>query len=172
MAKTNKSGTHSGTSSKKAGGEGAFNPAFEKMMRAFDPATFADTCAELASEYKIPLTAVDTFLSSQKKNIAALTMANQEMMAGVRSMIEHQDRVLSEMLDKTTHSYTEIIESGDPRETAIHQLNLIQKSYEKSLEDMGKMAAIITQAQEKIAHTLTERVTEGLGEIKKNTNQS
>ncbi len=177
MTKTGSSKTHSSDhQSGKASDDSGFDPAFEKMMRSFDPGQFmsqfdpttlADKCTQLASEYKIPLTAVDAFLSNQKKNIAAFTQANQEMMAGVRSVIEHQDRVLSEMLNKTTKSYNEIIQSGDPRETAISQLNLMQKSYEKSLEDMGKMAAIITQVQEKIAHTLAERVSESLDEIKK-----
>ena len=177
MSKTGSSKTRtSDHAAGKADTDPGINPAFEEMMRAFDPgqfmkpfdpATLADTYAQLASEYKIPLSAVDALLDNQKKNITALTRANQEMAAGVRSVIEHQDRVLSEMLDKTTRSYNEIIQSGDPRETAANQLNLIQKSYEKSLEDIGKMAAIMTQSQEKIAHILAERISENLDTMKK-----
>ena len=137
-----------------------------KMMADFDPSKMAEEFTKMAGNYKMPTFDVEAIMASQRKNIEALSTANQAAAEGIQKVTSRQAQILQESLDEATKNFANFDKSGDPSDAAAKQTELYTAAFEKALDNMSELADMVTKSSDQATWVVNARITESLEEIK------
>lgn len=116
--------------------------------------------------FAIPGLNVEAFMASQRKNVEALTQANQLALEGVQAMARRQVEIAREALDGAPALFRELSQPGAPQERLAKNAELAKSTFEKSLAAARELTELVTRANADAFNVLTKRMTEGLEEIR------
>ena len=136
-----------------------------KFMTDCDPSKMADQFAKFAGAYKLPEMDVDSLVEAQRKNIEALTAANQAAVEGVQALATRQNEILQETLKGTTEALTDISKSEGIEDVTAKQAELLKGSFEKALGNMKEMAELVAKSNADTSKAISGRIAESLEEI-------
>ena len=136
-----------------------------KFMTDCDPSKMADQFAKFAGAYKLPEMDVDSLVEAQRKNIEALTAANQAAVEGVQTLATRQNEILQETLKGTTEALTDISKSEGIEDVTAKQAELLKGSFEKALGNMKEMAELVAKSNADTSKAISGRIAESLEEI-------
>lgn len=122
--------------------------------------------AQLVSQFKIPGVDVESLMSSQQKNIEALSAANQRVIEGTQALAARQSEILRTTLEETGALVTEALAGGSPQDKALKQAALVKTAFETALNNMKELADLVAKSNNEAAEIITKRVSEGLDELK------
>ncbi len=138
-----------------------------KVMADFDPAKIADQFTKLAGTYKMPQFDVDSLIATQRKNIEALTAANQAAVEGVQALAARQNEILQETVKEATEAVTALTAIEGPEDAAAKQAELLKVSFEKALGNMKELADMVAKSNADTSNAINARISESLEEITK-----
>jgi len=138
-----------------------------KMMADFDPTKIAEQLTKLAGAYKMPQMDVDAIITAQRKNIEALTAANQAAVEGVQALATKQNEILQETLKEASDAVTELSKVDGLEDATAKQADLLKASFEKALANMKELADLVAKSNAESTEAINARITESLDEIKK-----
>ena len=129
---------------------------------------------KLAGQFKFPvkfpvkLPGVDTtaLIESQRRNIEAITKANQVAFAGAQAIVQRQAEILSETLDGTAKTVQAFSKTGRPEDIWAKQADLLKEAYAQGLSNLRELTELSAKANSQATDLLTHRVTDGLNELK------
>lgn len=130
------------------------------------PPTWDMDITKMMADFKVPGIDMDAMLQSQRKNIEALTAANQKAMEGVQAVAERQMELLRQTMEEASGTVKDLMASGTPEEGVAKQADLVKASFEKALTNMKEMAEMIAKSNYDAADVLSKRVSANLEEIK------
>ncbi len=122
--------------------------------------------SKILSEFKLPGVDVDAILASQRKNIEAVTAANQLAIEGVQAVVRRQSEILRQTLEETGAIMTEALGGGSPEEKVAKQADLVKTAFEKALANMKELAELVAKSNTEAANVISKRVSESLEELK------
>ncbi len=137
-----------------------------KIFADFDPTKMAEEFTKMTGQFNLPVLDMDALMSSQRKNIEALTAANKAAVEGLQMVAARQAELLQESLDEATKVVTELSQSGTPQDAAGKHLDLYTESFEKALVNMRELADMITQSSTASTKLVNQRFDESLSEFK------
>lgn len=108
---------------------------------------------------------VDALIATQRRNVEALTAANQVAADGVKSFTTRQTEIVRGVFDDYAKAMNSLIGVSDPQTGAEKQAELAKVSFEKSVDSVRELAEIATETQTKTLDLLNKRVTESLNEV-------
>ncbi len=117
-------------------------------------------------EYKIPGLDVEAILASQRKNIEAVTAANQLAFEGLQAVIRRQTEIVRASLEEAGGYVNQVIAAGTPEEKAAKQAELVKVAFEKALANVKELAELVAKSNNEAAEVLSKRVSESLDEVK------
>ena len=123
----------------------------------FDPAA-------AFAPFALPTVDVDALIAAQRRNVEALTEANQVAADGVKSFATRQTDIVRGVFDDYAKAMNALMGVGDPQTGAVKQAELAKASFEKSLDNARELAEIATETQAKTLDVLNKRVAESLDE--------
>lgn len=138
-----------------------------KVMADFDPAKFADQFTKLAGSYKVPGFDMDGLIAAQRKNMEALTAANQAAVEGVKALAARQNEILQETMKEATDALTALSTLEGPEDVAAKQAELLKASFDKALGNMKELADLVAKSNTEASEPINARISESLDEIKK-----
>ena len=125
---------------------------------------------KFAGQFKFPveLPGVDTtaLIESQRRNIEAITTANQVALAGAQAIMQRQAEILSETLDGTAKAVQAFSKTGKPEDIWAQQADLVKEAYAHGLSNLRPLTELSAKAGAQAAELLSHRVTDGLDEVK------
>lgn len=121
---------------------------------------------KLLSEYKVPGVDVDSLMASQRKNIEALTAANQLAAEGIQAVMRRQAEILRQSIEESTSAVNDLIAAGSPEDKAAKQADVVKTAFEKALANARELAEMIAKSNAEAADVISKRVSESLDEIK------
>lgn len=136
-----------------------------KIMSEFDPAKFAGQFAKFADQYNVPGFDVGKVLETQRRNIEALTAANQAAVEGVRAMAKRQSEILQQTLDAAKKAVTQLGQAGTPQDAAIKQAEIAKTGFEQAIANSRELAQLAAKSNAEATEAISARISEGLGEI-------
>lgn len=117
-------------------------------------------------EFKVPGLDVDTIVSSQRKNIEAVTEANKLAYEGLQAVVKRQVEILRQTLDEAATTAKDIVEPGNPQDKAAKQTELTKEAFERTLGNMRELSEMIAKANAEACDLLNKRFTQNLDEIR------
>ena len=103
---------------------------------------------------------------AQKKNIEALTEANQLVIAGVQAVMKRQAEILQGSMEQARTVASEIMVPGVPEAKLAKQAEVVQTAFQGALANMKELADMVTKSNTEAANVITKRVSESLDEVK------
>ena len=122
--------------------------------------------SKVLGDFKMPGVDVDSILSAQRKNIEALTAANQLAIEGLQAVLRRLAEIVRQSLDEAGNAAGEVIAAGSPEDKAAKQAELVKAAFEKSLSNIRELAEMVAKSNTEAADVLAKRVSEGLEEVK------
>lgn len=136
------------------------------LMEQFDPLKFMEQFSQTMQQFAPPGMPTAQLLEQQRKNLAALTEANQALLKGVQDIMQQQ----AEMLQKATAEAGKAVQkmqATDPDKMAAKQAELMQENYGKLVQHMQETTAALNTAQQKALKTLEQRWNEVMADFQK-----
>ena len=121
---------------------------------------------KMMADFKVPGVDMDAMLQSQRKNIEALTAANQLAMDGVQAVARRQMEVLRQTMEEASASMKDMMAAGTPEQSVAKQAELVKTAFEHALTNMKEMTEMIAKSNYDAAEVLSKRISASLDEIK------
>lgn len=140
---------------------------FSSFFGDFDPSKAMQEFYSSLGGFKLPGVDVSAVLESQRKNVEALTTANQQALEAIKEIADHQRGLLQQAMQEAGSVITELSSSaGNPQEAATKQVKIAQAAVEKALENMRDLAQMTAKANQEAYETLKKRFEESLAELR------
>jgi phasin family protein len=130
-----------------------------------DVSKFMDA-SKMLSEFKFPGVDMEKVVAVQRKNVEALTSANQTAMEGIQAIAKRQSEILRSMIEESNSALKTMMEQGSPEEKMAKQADLLKASFEKTLTHMRELSEMVAKSNREAFDVINSRVTESLDEIK------
>ena len=117
-------------------------------------------------DFKVPGVDVDSLVSSQRKNIEALTQANKLAYDGLQAVVKRQAEILRQTVDEIAQATKDIAEPGNPQDKASKQAELAKEAFERSLSNLRELSEMIAKANTEAFDLLNKRFTQSLDEVR------
>lgn len=117
-------------------------------------------------DFKVPGMDVDSLVSSQRKNIEALTQANKLAYDGLQAVVKRQVEILRQTVDEIAQATKDIAEPGNPQDKAAKQTELAKEAFERSLSNLRELSEMIAKANNEAFELLNKRFTQTLDEVR------
>ena len=129
--------------------------------------TFLDTDFSKAfAGFTLPGFDVEAVLASQRKNIEALTQANQLAVEGVQAVARRQVELAREAIDEASTVLREIVQPTAPEERIAKNAELLKQSFERSLANTRELTLLLAKANTEAFDVVAKRVAQGFEEIR------
>ena len=129
----------------------------------FDPGNFAfPDINKLMEQFKVPGLDLGKIVEAQKKDIEALTQANQVAYAGMQELAGRQAEILREAMAEWQAAMSRM-GSGD---TSV-QAKLAQDAFGKAVNNMREMAEVATRSQTQAWEVIQKRFRENMADMTK-----
>src|SRR6185312_3542574 len=79
---------------------------------------------KLFSEFKVPGFDMQALVATQRRNIEAVSHANQLAIEGVQAVMRRQGEILRQMVEESTNSLKDLMAAGAPEAKVAHQTEL------------------------------------------------
>jgi phasin family protein len=128
---------------------------------------FAETdFTKIFSEFRIPGFDTEALMAAQRRNIEAVTTANQLAIEGIQAIMRRQTEILRQMVEESSSSLRELVSTGAPEKKIAQQTDIVKASFEKTLANLRELTEMIAKSNTEAADILAKRVGESLTELK------
>lgn len=116
--------------------------------------------------FAVPGFNAEALMASQRKNVEALTQANQLAIEGAQALARRQVEIAREALDEAPSLFRELSQPGAPQERLAKNAELARATFEKSLANARELTELVAKANAEAFNVLTKRMTESFEEIR------
>ncbi len=142
-----------------------FNPFAAMDLSKFDLSKFDMT--KMLGDVKIPGFDMQAIMDAQRKNIEALTAANQTAVQGMQAVAQRQAEILSQSMNEVSSIAQQLASSAsNPQEMTAKQAELVRKAFEQGLANARELAEMVSKSNTEAFAIINKRVTESLQELK------
>jgi phasin family protein len=121
----------------------------------------------MMGEWKLPNFDLDAVAQSQRKNIEALTQANQLALEGTQAWMRRNLELARQGMEDLQAMMSELTKpNGSVEDRLARQAEFSKKAIEKGLANFREIADLVTKANTEAMNLLTKRVSESLEEAR------
>jgi phasin family protein len=115
---------------------------------------------------KLPGFDVTTVLDIQRRNVEALTAANQTVVQGLQTVVRRQGEIARQSVKQFQDLVSVKPSSASITETLVKRIDLVKTSYEKNVADARELGDIVVKVGSEAGDILSRRVVASLDEVK------
>jgi phasin family protein len=109
---------------------------------------------------------VESMVAAQRKNLEALTQANQLAVEGVQAIARRQVELARQAVDEASAAMREWTLPGAPEERIAKNVEMAKHAFEKGVANARELAELATKANTEAFNVIQKRVAEGFEEIR------
>ena len=121
---------------------------------------------KLMGEFRLPNVDVDAVVAAQKKNIEALTSANQLAVEGMQAIARRQTEILRQTVEELQKNMQSLMEGGAPEARVSKSTELTKVAFEKAISNMKELSEMVAKSNGEAFDVINKRVAESLDEIR------
>lgn len=121
---------------------------------------------KMLGEFKLPGVDLEKIATAQRKNVEALTSANQLAAEGFQAVARRQAEILRQTLEEAGKSMRDLMEQSAPEDRMVKQAEMAKTAFETALSNMRELAEMVTKANTEAFDVMNRRFTESLDELK------
>jgi len=137
----------------------------QDTFAAFNPFKDLDV-TKMMADMKLPVVGFDTVVEAQRKNIEALTAANQTAFEGFQALFQRQAEIVRTSVEEMTKATSDLWATVSPEEKAAKQADLVKKGYESAIANLREAIDMLAKTNTQAADLINKRVGESLDEMK------
>jgi phasin family protein len=127
------------------------------------PASSFNSFAKL---FQVPGFDVNTIVDIQRRNVEALTAANQTIAQGLQTVVQRQSEIARQSVKQFQDLVSFKPSSTSVTETLVKQIDVAKTSYEKNVTNARELGDIVAKVGSEAADILSRRVVASLDEVK------
>ena len=109
---------------------------------------------------------VEAVMATQRKNVEALTQANQLAIEGAQAFARRQVELAREAFEGAPALFRELSQPVAPQERLAKNAELAKATFEKNLATAKELSELVTKANAEAFGVISKRVTESLDELR------
>lgn len=117
-------------------------------------------------DFKVPGVDVETLMTSQRKNIEAVTQANKMAYDGLQAVVKRQAEILRQTMDEVATVSKTMTDPGTAQDKAAKQTDLAKDAFERALGNMRELSEMVAKANTEAFELLNKRFTQNLDEMR------
>jgi phasin family protein len=122
---------------------------------------------KVMSDFRMPGIDFEAVAASQRKNIEALTQANQLAVEGAQAVVRRQVEIARQAMEEFSTMFRDFVQpNGSPEDRLAKQAEYSKQALEKGLSNARELTELMTKANTEAFNVLNKRVTEGLDEVR------
>jgi phasin family protein len=121
---------------------------------------------KLAEQFKFPGVDSEALIENQRRNLEAVTKANQVAFEGAQAVVQCQVEILRQTMDQTTKAVQAISQPSKIEDVWAKQAELLKEAYEQGFANLRALTELSAKVNAEAADLLTHRVSDSLGELK------
>ena len=121
---------------------------------------------KLLGELKMPGVDVEAVMSSQRKNVEALTKANQLVIEGMQALARRQAEIVRGGIEEAQTLMRDMSQAHSPEERVAKHAEAAKAALEKALANARELAEIMARSGNEAVDVINRRIGEGLDEVK------
>jgi phasin family protein len=115
---------------------------------------------------------VKKLLDTQRKNLQALTEANQLSMGNLQAIATRQAEILSQIVEDNSSIAREMLTEGTPEEKIAKNAKIFKSIYERTVESMSELSEMINKSNQEASTIINKRVAATMNEIQSSLEKS
>lgn len=122
---------------------------------------------KVLGDMRAPTVDLETVVAMQRKNMEALTQANQLALEGAQAVMRHQMEMTRRSMEEFSTLFASFFQpNGSMEERLAKQADISKAALEKGLSNAREITDLMTKANSEAFNVLTRRVTETLEELR------
>lgn len=121
--------------------------------------------AKIFENYKNPAFDMKSFLETQRKNIQALTQAQQLAFEAIRDIAQRQGEIMSQIVEDNSSLAKELMSEGTPEEKIAKNAEIFKSIYERTVDNMKELSELVGKSSDEAARVINKRVSATMNEI-------
>lgn len=118
-------------------------------------------------EWKIPNIDLEAMAQAQRRNLEALTQANQLALESTQSWVKRNLELARQSMEDLQAMLSEMTKPDGSMEDRLQRhAEFSRKAIEKGLENFRDLAELVTKANADAMNVIAKRVSEGLDEVR------
>ena len=135
-----------------------------KSLTDFDFSKF--DLRKMMGDLKVPGLDMEALVTTQRKNIEALTAANKATVEGLQAVAKRQAEIMAQALAEVSSATQQLVAVSNPQELSAKQAELARQAFEKAIANTRELAELINKASNEAFGVLNKRVAESIEELK------
>ena len=109
---------------------------------------------------------VESLMATQRKNIEALTQANQLAVEGVQAFARRQVEIARDVIGEASAMMRDFTQPSAPEDRVAKNVEVTKTAFEKGIANARELTALVTKANTEAFEVITKRFTESLDEMR------
>lgn len=118
----------------------------------------------IMGDFRMPGMDAEAVMTAQRKNVEALTAANQRAMEGMQEVARRQVEIMRRTVEDMTASVAEFATAGTPEARVAKQADLTRESFERTLAGMRELSEMLAKSNAEAADIINKRIAAMLDE--------
>jgi len=134
---------------------------------ANNPNPFLDfDVTRLMGEFRVPGFDTEALMAAQRRNIEALTKANQLAAEGMQAVARRQAEILRQTMEEASRMMGTLAQAGGPEKQAVKQAEIAKTAFETAIANMKEIADLVSRANQDTFSVINKRVAESMDEVR------
>jgi phasin family protein len=116
--------------------------------------------------FTFPSFDVDSLVAAQRKNLEAVTQANQLAVEGARAFARRQVEIARQAVDEASTALRDLTQPVAADERLAKNAELAKHAYEKTMTNARELTELVAKANAEAFNVIHKRVAEGFEEIR------
>jgi len=122
---------------------------------------------KMMQSYQVPGIDMEKMMEAQRRNIEALTTANQVAVEGMQAVARRQAEILSQAMGEISTNAQRLASSANnPQEMTTQQADVAREALEKAFANMRELAEMINKSNTEAFQIINKRFNESLEELR------
>jgi phasin family protein len=117
-------------------------------------------------DFRLPGLDVEAIVATQRKNLEALTEANQLAVEGVRALAQRQAEIAQQAFAEASALFRAWTQPGAPEERLAKNADVAKQAFEKGFADVRELGELTAKASTDVFSVMARRVSESFDEAR------
>ena len=123
--------------------------------------------SKVMADFRLPGVDLEAVAASQRKNIEALTQANQLAVEGVQAVVRRQAAIARQAMEEFSSMFRDFVQpTASPEDRIAKQAEFSKQALEKGISNARELTELMTKANTEAFNVLNKRVSETLDEVR------
>jgi phasin family protein len=141
-------------------------PEMEARLMSKSSAPFGSDAFKAFSDFKMPGINIDALVAYHRKNLDALSKANQATVKGLQSIAQHQSDLFRAIFEGASKAGEALVSAKSPEDRVRKQAEFAKEGVMTAMSNAQEMAGIVSGAATEATGVLNARLVESLDEVR------